>query len=160
MFADDTTIIKCKHHANPLIDSDIGHMSKWFVDKNLTFKVEKCEAMFSGSNQVHDIFLMVKALPNQKTCKYPGIHLKIRLKCREDIDYVVSKTWQVLWINTWQVLWINIKGPTIVPKKVIANVLQFVCQICEKKFDKIETSHGRILRALFSREKWIHWPAC
>ena len=67
MFADDTTIIKCKQNGNPLIDSDERHMSKWFIDNKLTVNVEKCEAMFFGAKQQHDVFPMGKALTYQKS---------------------------------------------------------------------------------------------
>ena len=70
MFADDTTIIKYEESANPLIDSDIHQLSKWFIDNKLTVNVEKCEAKFFGSKQPHDVFLMNKALTYQKSCKY------------------------------------------------------------------------------------------
>ena len=39
-FAGDTTIIKCKKNAFPLIDIDRRNMSKWFVDNKLTVNRE------------------------------------------------------------------------------------------------------------------------
>ena len=54
MFADDTTINKCKQSANPIIDIDLRHMSNWIVYSKLTVSAENFEASFFGSKQLHD----------------------------------------------------------------------------------------------------------
>ena len=69
MFACDVAIIKCKHSANPVFDSDLRHVSKWSVDNKVTVNVEACEAMFFRSKQKHDSFLMDKATTYQKSCR-------------------------------------------------------------------------------------------
>ena len=81
----DTTIIKCEQNGNPFFDSDIHQMSKCFIGKKLTVNVAKCEAMFSGSKQPLDVFLMGKPGTYQKFCKYFGIQLHSGLRFKEHI---------------------------------------------------------------------------
>ena len=67
MFPDNTAFIRCKQNVNLLIDSDIRHVSRWFVDSKLIVNIEKCESICFGSKQPHDVFLMGKALTYQKS---------------------------------------------------------------------------------------------
>ena len=85
MFAYDTSNIRCKQNANPLFN--MGHKSEWFIDINVTFNVEKCEAMFSGSKQPHHEFLVGRAFPYRISCKYLVAHLYAGLRFSEHSDY-------------------------------------------------------------------------
>ena len=59
--ADDTTLlIKCKKIANPINESGIHHMSKYFVDNKSAVNVEKCEAVFFGVKATAQCLLIEK----------------------------------------------------------------------------------------------------
>ena len=90
MFANDTTNLNCKQNAKPLHDSDTGHMLKWFVDDKLTLNIGKCDVMYFGSKQPHDVFVMGKALTYQKPCTYLGTNPISGVRYRGHIDYVIE----------------------------------------------------------------------
>ena len=43
MSTDDTSLVRSRQNANPLSDSDISHVSKFFNDNKLTVSKGKCK---------------------------------------------------------------------------------------------------------------------
>ena len=106
MFTDDIISIKCEQKATLSIDSDIRHLSRWFVDNKLTLIVEKSETVIFGSKQPQEVFLISKALTNHKSCKYLGIQLDSGLRFRKRIDFILKKLNKFCGLIYWvQQMW-------------------------------------------------------
>ena len=156
MFVYDNTNVKCKQNGNPIIDSDIRHMSKRLIDNETTVFIERSEALFFGSKQPYDVFLM-QIIELSNSCEYLGIHLDSGLSFREHFDYVVKKYIKFCGLID--------KVRQLYPRKCLLMLyisfakLVICCGLsvygigAKRNLKKIETSQRCILRAIFIGKK-------
>ena len=91
MFADDTTLIQSGKGTQCLFPSEMKPVCDWLLSNKLTIIAAKCEAMCFSRGKPEKIKIGSAELDHNTSCKHLRVHLDVKLKFNEHVDYVVKK---------------------------------------------------------------------
>ena len=66
-------------------------MIKWFLCKELTVSVQRCEGISCGADKPGQITIFDKPVSIKRSCKYSGIHLENCLRFKEHFHNAVKE---------------------------------------------------------------------